>query len=162
MVKALLFPLLLALTEDTRSLAFVHTHTGERIDVTYRIAGELVPEAIDDLNRFLRDHRNGEVMEMDPRLFDLLWTMRERAGSDEPFHLVSGYRSPQTNEMLRGQGRKVAKKSQHVEGKAIDVRLPGVPTERLRDIARELGVGGVGFYQRSDFVHVDTGRVRYW
>ena len=140
----------------------MHTHTGESLAVDYQVDGVLVPGAVNSLNRFLRDHRNGRVVEMDPVLFDVLWTLRERAGVDTPYQLISGYRSPETNEMLRGLGRKVAKNSLHMQGRAIDVRLPGVPTAKLRDLARELGVGGVGYYAHSDFVHVDTGRVRYW
>jgi uncharacterized protein YcbK (DUF882 family) len=149
-------------TVDSRSLEFVHTHTGETLAVAYQVDGVLVPSAVNALNHFLRDHRNGQIVQMDPELFDLLWTLRERTGVDAPFQLVSGYRSPQTNEMLRSIGRKVAKKSLHMQGQAIDIRLPGVPTHELRDLARELGVGGVGYYAKSDFIHVDTGRVRYW
>ncbi len=147
---------------NTRSLAFVHTHTGESVSVDYRVDGSLVPDAVATLNRFLRDHRNGQTKAIDPELFDLLWQLRQRAGVDGPYHLISAFRSPETNEMLRAQGRGVAKNSLHMAGKAIDIRLPGVPTARLRELARELGVGGVGFYANSDFIHVDTGRVRYW
>ena len=164
MVANLLLALILlgATDRNVRTLEFVHTHTSETVRVAYAVDGVLVPDAVATLNRFLRDHRNGEVIEIDPKLFDLLWTIRQRAGVDGPFHLISGYRSAQTNEMLRSQGRQVGKYSMHVKGQAIDIRLPGVPTSTLRKIATELKAGGVGYYPNSDFIHVDTGRVRYW
>ena len=164
MIANLLLPLILfcATAPNVRTLEFVHTHTSETVAVAYAVDDALDPDEITRLNRFLRDHRNGEVIAIDPKLFDLLWTIHERAGVDGPFHLISGYRSPQTNEMLRSQGRQVAKNSMHVKGQAIDIRLPGVPTATLRKIATELKVGGVGYYPNSDFIHVDTGRVRYW
>ena len=164
MIANLLLPMILfcATQQNQRTLDFVHTHNSETVAVAYAVDNALVPGAITKLNHFLRDHRNGEVIEIDPQLFDLLWTIRERAGVDGPFHLISGYRSPQTNEMLRSQGRQVAKNSMHVKGQAIDIRLPGVSTATLRKIATELKAGGVGYYPKSDFIHVDTGRVRYW
>ena len=121
-----------------------------------------VPEAVARLERFLRDHRNGKTREIDPKLFDLLYALRERAAVKAPFHLVSGYRSPETNEMLRSKSGGVARKSQHLLGKAIDVRLRGVDTADLRDAAIDLARGGVGFYRESDFIHLDTGGVRQW
>ncbi len=145
-----------------RSLAFVHTHTGESIRVEFKRNGVYSEKALSRLTSFLRDHRNGKSESIDPRLFDLLYELRERVGSKDAFHLVSAYRSPETNQMLRRTTSGVAKKSMHVEGRAIDIRLPGVATRRLRDIALELGVGGVGYYESSDFLHVDTGRVRRW
>jgi uncharacterized protein YcbK (DUF882 family) len=145
-----------------RSISFVHTHTGETISVVYKRDGELVPDALARLNRFLRDHRTGDVHEVDPDVFDFLWEIRKEVGSDEPFHLVSGYRSPVTNEKLRRAGRKIGKKSLHVKGQAIDFRLPGTDTARLRDVALALKRGGVGYYRESDFIHVDIGRVRRW
>jgi uncharacterized protein YcbK (DUF882 family) len=164
LIANVLLPLILlcATERNVRTLEFVHTHTSETVAVAYAVDEALVPDEITRLNRFLRDHRNGEVIEIDPKLFDLLWTIHERAGVKGPFHLISGYRSPQTNEMLRSQGRQVARNSMHVKGQAIDIRLPGVPTSTLRKIATELKVGGVGYYPNSDFIHVDTGRVRYW
>ena len=164
MIANMLLPLILlcATERNVRTLEFVHTHTSETVAVAYAVDDALDPDEITRLNRFLRDHRNGEVIEFDPELFDLLWTIHERAGVEGPFHLISGYRSPQTNEMLRSQGRQVARNSMHVKGQAIDIRLPGVPTSTLRKIATELKAGGVGYYPNSDFIHVDTGRVRYW
>jgi uncharacterized protein YcbK (DUF882 family) len=145
-----------------RSISFVHTHTGEAISVVYRRGGVLVPEAIERLSHFLRDHRTDEMHSMDPEVFDLLWDIREAVASTEPFHIVSGYRSPETNEKLRQAGRGVVKNSLHLKGQAIDFRLPGTDTARLRDVAVALKRGGVGFYRKSDFLHVDTGRVRQW
>lgn len=144
------------------SIAFVHTHTGESIAVDFKKDGAYVPEAVERLERFLRDHRNGQMHDIDPKLFDILFTIQQRVGVETPFHLVSCYRSPATNEMLRRRSRGVAKNSMHTRGRAIDVRLPGVDTAVLRDIALELEEGGVGYYEESDFIHVDTGRVRRW
>lgn len=147
---------------ETRSIAFVHTHTGESISVDFKEDGIFIPEKVAELNRFLRDHRNGKTTEMDLALFDILYEIRERAGSREAFQLVSAYRSPETNDMLRRTTSGVAKNSMHTHGRAIDVRLPDVETKQLREIALELKQGGVGYYERSDFIHVDTGRVRFW
>ena len=146
----------------SKSIAFVHTHTGESISVEFKRNGVFNLQAIAKLNQFLRDHRNGQAREMDPELFDILHEIQRRAGTDAPFHLISAYRSPETNEMLRRTTNGVAKKSMHTNGRAIDVRLPGVDTELLQRIALELEQGGVGYYQKSDFIHVDTGRVRRW
>lgn len=118
--------------------------------------------ALDEINRFLKDLRTGEVADMDPELLDLLHDVRNELGSDETFEVISAYRSPQTNEMLRASTSGVAKNSQHLRGNAIDVCLRGTPTRKLRDTALEIQRGGVGFYRKSDFVHLDTGRVRSW
>ena len=115
------------------------------------------------LNTFLRDHYSGIVGSMDPTLFDLLYRVRQALGTSQTFDVISGYRSPVTNSTLRNtRGGGVARKSLHMEGKAIDVRLPGVPLAELRDAAKSLKAGGVGYYPDSQFVHVDTGRVRSW
>ena len=119
-------------------------------------------EALDAINHFLRDFRTGDEMTMDPSLLDLLHTVYGRTGSSGHFEIISAYRSPKTNEMLRGRSNGVAKRSQHLLGKAIDVRLTDVPIDKIRKVAYELGVGGVGFYRKSDFVHLDTGRFRTW
>jgi uncharacterized protein YcbK (DUF882 family) len=146
-----------------RTLAFYHTHTGERLRVTYVENGVPVPEALAEISRFLRDFRTGDVHPIDPELLDALYALRSRAGDRGTYEIISGYRSPRTNEMLRNNGGGgVAKRSLHMEGKAIDVRLTGVRTSRLREEALALHVGGVGYYPDSDFVHVDTGRVRQW
>lgn len=148
-----------------RVLAFNHTHTRERIDLTYAINDQYVPDALRTLNRFLRDHYSGTVGQMDPQLFDLLHQVRLALGGSAlpAFEVISGYRCPETNSHLRNsRGGGVAKRSLHMEGKAIDVRLPGVPLAELRDAAIALGVGGVGYYPSEQFVHIDTGRVRRW
>jgi uncharacterized protein YcbK (DUF882 family) len=149
---------------EKRQLSFHHTHTGKRLNVVYWEDGNYVPDALADINRFLFDFRTGDRVEMDPTLLDLIYDVRASLGSDGVYQVVSAYRSPQTNEMLRGRSAAsgVAKKSQHVLGKAIDVRLEGVRTAELRDAAIRLQRGGVGFYESSDFVHMDTGRVRRW
>ena len=147
---------------DARQLTFYHTHTLQSLDVVYYENGEYVDSALDEINRFLKDFRTGDIAEMDPRLLDILHDVRNELGSDETFEVISAYRSPKTNEMLRSNSGGVARNSQHLLGNAIDVRLRGVPIEDLRDTALEMQRGGVGFYRQSDFVHMDTGRVRRW
>lgn len=146
-------------------LAFNHTHTRERVELVYAVNGDYVPDALTTLNRFLRDHYSGTVGRMDPQLFDLLHQVRLALGgkSLSAYEVISGYRCPETNDHLRNsRGGGVAKRSLHMEGKAIDVRIPGVPLAELRDAASSLQAGGVGFYPREQFVHIDTGRVRTW
>ncbi len=148
-----------------RVLAFDHTHTRERIHLVYAVDGQYVPDALTSLNRFLRDHYSGTVGQMDPQLFDLLHDVRRALGGQSlgAFEVISGYRCPETNNHLRNsRGGGVAKRSLHMEGKAIDVRIPGVPLAELRDAALSLQAGGVGYYPREQFVHIDTGRVRSW
>jgi uncharacterized protein YcbK (DUF882 family) len=153
----------LASLPDARSLEFDHTHTGERISVVFAVGSHYVPDALNIVNRFLRDHYSGEVGKIDPQLLDLLFRTRQELGSDQPFHVISGYRCATTNTKLRnGRGGGVARNSLHMQGKAIDIRIPGVPLSDLRDAATSLSLGGVGFYPRDKFVHVDTGKVRYW
>ena len=148
---------------DARQLALEHTHTREQIALVYALGDAFVTQALGSLNHFLRDHYSGEVGQMDPQLFHLLHQVRQELGTQQPFQVISGYRSPATNATLRNtRGGGVAKHSLHMDGKAIDVRLPGVPLADLRDAARSLGGGGVGFYPHEQFVHIDTGRVRHW
>ena len=147
---------------DARQLSFYHTHTQQNLDVVYYQNGEYVDSAMDEINRFLKDFRTGDVAEMDPKLLDILYDARAELGSDGTYEVISAYRSPKTNEMLRGKSGGVARNSQHLLGNAIDVRLRGVPTAELRDTALEMRRGGVGYYEKSDFVHIDTGRVRRW
>ncbi len=151
-----------ASTIDEQRLSFYHTHTRETLDVTYTQNGEYVQSALVELNEFLSDFRTGDVGVVDPQLLDLIHDVRESLGSQGTFEVISAYRSPKTNEMLRARSSGVARNSQHVLGKAIDVRLRGVETSRFRDAAIELQRGGVGYYEKSDFVHIDTGRVRRW
>ena len=148
--------------EDVRHLSFYHTHTSEKLSVTYYEHGQYVTTALEELNHFLRDFRTGEATEMDPGVFDILLDVQLNSGSTGVFHVISAYRSPATNEMLRSKSGGVAKNSQHLLGTAIDVRLTDLDTAELRDVAKSLERGGVGYYGKSDFVHVDTGRVRQW
>jgi uncharacterized protein YcbK (DUF882 family) len=153
----------LASLPNARSLEFDHTHTGERISVVFAVGHHYVPDGLSTLNRFLRDHYSGVVGQIDPQLFDLLYKTRQELGSDQPFHVISGYRCAATNSHLRNsRGGGVARNSLHMQGKAIDIRIPGVPLSDLRDAAMSQSVGGVGFYPRDKFVHLDTGKVRYW
>ena len=144
-------------------MRFLHTHTGEKLDVVYRDGNSYVPGALTELDHFLRDYRNGEVRHYDPRLFDLLYKLLDAAGRPEAWiNVVCGYRTPQTNAYLRSHGHSVAKHSLHMQAMAIDIRLPGTSTAKLRDLALALHEGGVGYYAGSDFIHVDVGRVRRW
>lgn len=146
-----------------RNLAFDHTHTREQIALVYANGDRYLPKALNRLNYFMRDHYSGKVGVMDPKLFDILYRLRSSLGARQSFHVISGYRHPATNEMLRKtRGGGVAKRSLHMDGKAVDIRLPGVPLTELRDAALALKAGGVGFYPRDQFVHIDTGAVRNW
>ncbi|MFZ2652514.1 MAG: DUF882 domain-containing protein [Burkholderiaceae bacterium] len=152
-----------ALVPGVRALAFVHTHTQERIDLVYARHEHYVPAALGSLNHFLRDHYTGEVGAIDPRMFDLLHQVHTALAAKHPFEVISAYRCAATNTKLRqARGGGVARHSLHLEGRAIDVRLTGVALADLRDAALLLRAGGVGFYPREQFVHIDTGRVRSW
>jgi uncharacterized protein YcbK (DUF882 family) len=145
-----------------RRLRLRHAHTGERLDVVYFDGGPL-PGALTELDRFLRDFRTGESHPIDPGVLDIAWGLARAAGSEGELEIVSGYRSSRTNEILRARPESgVAGHSLHLVGRALDLRLPGTPTRRLRDLAVAMGRGGVGFYAASDFVHLDTGRPRRW
>jgi len=148
--------------DDSRSLKFFHTHTGKSLEVTYYSNGLYLLEPMEELRDFLADWRDGEKMDIDPKLMDILWKIQQVSGNSGTYEVISAYRSPGTNRYLRGRSKAVAQSSQHLQGKAIDVRLRGMETSKLRDIALELELGGVGYYEKSDFVHVDTGRVRRW
>jgi len=146
-------------------LRFFHTHTGERLDVVYRRGDQYIPEALDELDHYLRDHRTGDVRHFDPHLFDLLNDLTASLGdSGGEIDVICGYRTPWSNEFLRTRNPHtgVAQHSLHMRAQAIDIRLPGIPTSELRDAALRLHRGGVGYYRSSDFVHVDVGRVRHW
>ena len=146
----------------TRSLSFFHTHTGESLTVDYAIDGEYQDAALALVNQFLRDFRNGEVHAIDARLLDILYDLRQLVAGDVRYEVISAYRSPQTNAKLRETSTGVSAHSLHMEGRAIDVRVTNFPTLKLRDLALSLQRGGVGYYAGSDFVHLDTGRVRSW
>jgi len=149
--------------ERERVLSMRHLHTDERLTLTYRIGDHYQRDALQRLNHFLRDFRTGDVTPIDPQLFDLLHDVKRYLGhEDGTFEIIGGYRSPHTNAMLRRTSSGVARKSLHMTGQAMDIRLGEMPTRRVRDAALSLARGGVGYYSRSDFVHVDTGRVRRW
>ena len=149
--------------EPTYRLRLYHTHTNERIDVVYRVGDDYVPSAVDQLDRFLRDHRTGDVIQLDRRVFDLLHDLTAATGHpDAEIDIVCGYRTPWSNEFLRRTTQGVSSHSLHMQGEAIDIRMPGVSTAQLRDVALTLHRGGVGYYPESRFVHVDVGRVRRW
>jgi uncharacterized protein YcbK (DUF882 family) len=152
----------LATAAGPRSLRFVHTHTGESLTAAYFDGSGYDAASLSDVNHLLRDFRTGESHLIDPRLLDILYDLQVLADRDAEFEVISGYRSPATNAMLHRLSSGVAEHSQHLLGKAIDVRLSGYSTRRLSGHARALSRGGVGFYASSDFVHIDTGRVRYW
>ncbi len=144
-------------------LRLYHLHTGEHIDVVYRVGNHYMPDAVAQLDHFLRDHRTGDVKDYDLREFDLLHDLMARLGRpDGTIDIVCGYRTPWSNNYLREHGHGVALHSQHMEAKAIDIRIPGVPTVEVRDAALALHRGGVGYYDQSNFVHVDVGPVRHW
>ena len=143
-------------------LSLHNLHTGERLDVRFREDRAYDRRALGALNHLLRDWRQDEVLPIDPKLFDMMAEIASRVGQPPRFEIVSGYRSPKTNDMLRRNGRGAAKQSLHMVGQAIDLRLDGAKLPRLRQAAIDLGAGGVGYYPRSGFVHIDTGDVRSW
>ena len=145
-----------------RSLSFYQTHTGETLDTCYWKDGDYSPQALQQINHILRDHRTGDVKDIDKQLLDLLFVLKKKMKTDSEFHIISGYRSPLTNQKLRSKSTGIAKNSLHMVGKAIDIRLPGIPLTKLRDAALDLQAGGVGYYPASKFIHVDTGRIRRW
>ena len=145
-----------------RKLSFYQTHTGETLSATYWQNGLYDTRALGELNYILRDFVNGEEMPIDRRLLDLLTDLHRQLGSHAPFEIVSAYRSPSTNAMLRARSDGVAKNSYHLKAMAIDVRLKDVPLDRLHQVEVDMKQGGVGVYRQSDFVHIDVGPVRYW
>jgi len=146
----------------TRRLVLSNTHTGEVLDTIYWANGSYLPAELGRLDWVFRDHRTSDVLAIDSRLFDLLHDLAATAGLEPRYHIVSGYRSPATNAMLAAKSDGVSSRSLHMEGKAIDIRLEGLPLATLRDLALARRAGGVGYYPDSDFVHLDVGRVRSW
>ena len=146
----------------SRKLAFHNLHTEEKLSLTYFNHGHYVPDAVHNLSYLLRDHRSGDMHAMDPELFNLLDDLQASLGGNKTFQVISGYRSPATNKMLSKTSSGVAKKSFHMQGKAIDIRVVGVDSRKVQKAAIRLARGGVGYYRRSDFVHLDTGNVRSW
>jgi len=153
-VKDLLLP--------ERSLFFYNTYTGETLQESYWSDGQYITDVLNDINHIFRDHITETIEAIDTNLLDLLFALKEKMKITEPFHIVSGYRSPQTNAKLRKHKKGVAKNSLHMYGKAADIRVPGYSTKALRMAAIDLQGGGVGYYPRSGFVHLDVGELRYW
>ena len=151
-----------ASSPEPRRLRFYHTHTRSRLELAYHDGDRYLPEALERIDVFLRDFRTRDVHPIDPNLLDILSAIRSTFDTDGCFEVISGYRSPATNEDLRRRTDGVAKASLHMQGRAIDVRLAGVRTNRLRRAATDLARGGVGYYPKSDFIHLDTGRFRTW
>ncbi len=147
---------------DTRTIRLYHAHTGESIEATYRINGHYDTAVLEKLNWFLRDWRRDEATKMDPRLFDAVWETYRAAGATQPITVLCGFRSPQTNAMLRARSRGVAQHSQHILGRAMDSTMPGMSMEKVREVAMRLQMGGVGYYPGTNFVHIDVGGVRHW
>jgi uncharacterized protein YcbK (DUF882 family) len=149
---------------DTRTLSFVNRHTNETGSFTFRVNGQYDGAELDKLNWFMRDWRLNEQIKMDPKLFDILWEVYRQSGSSQPIDVLSGYRSPQTNAMLRRRSRQVAEHSQHMQGKAVDAHFIDIGPGPIRDIAMRMQEGGVGFYPigSTPWVHIDSGTVRYW
>jgi uncharacterized protein YcbK (DUF882 family) len=148
--------------EGARRIAFRNSHTGEIFSGVYRVGDKYLPDAFDRINIVLRDFRSNELFPIDPRVIDIIYTVHQMTHQVEPYEVLSGYRCPKTNAGLRQGGEGVAKNSLHMTGQAIDLRLPGFDTRQIRNIAVSLKAGGVGYYPKSNFVHMDTGDVRTW
>ena len=145
-----------------RDLELYNVNTKEKLNIIFWADGRYIPSALDELNWFMRDWRINTVTPMDPDLYTLMHNIYDEVDGEEPIHVLSALRTPESNKILRQQGYKPAKKSQHLEGRAVDLTIPNVPVTEIRDEALEIGVGGVGYYPDNHFVHVDTGRVRRW
>lgn len=147
-----------------RKISFRNSHTGETFSGVYRVGDKYLPDAFERINVVLRDFRTNELFPIDPRVLDIIHAVHEKTQLSEPYEILSGYRCPKTNAMLREGTSKtgVAKNSLHMTGQAIDLRLPGFDTRRIRDLAQSLKAGGVGYYSSSNFVHMDSGDVRHW
>lgn len=144
------------------TISIKNAHTGEVFNGVYRVGGYYVPRAFRQINHIMRDHYNGDLHPIDPRLVDVLAKLQKRCACSEPLTILSGYRSPNTNAMLRKVSHNVARNSFHMKGQAADIRVPGTGVGQVRQVAMSLNAGGVGYYPRAAFVHVDTGDVRHW
>ncbi len=168
MVPAVASPVMAAVfsngkvTRGARRVSFRNQHTGETFSGVYRVGDKYLPDAFERINVVLRDFRSNEVFPIDPRVIDIIYTVHEMTSNSEPYEVLSGYRCPKTNAMLREASGGVAKNSLHMTGQAIDLRMPGYSTTRIRDLAKKLRAGGVGYYAKSDFVHMDCGDIRHW
>lgn len=148
--------------EGARRISFRNSHTGEIFSGVYRVGDKYLPDAFERINVVLRDFRTNELFPIDPRVIDIIYSVHNLTQRDEPYEVLSGYRCPKTNAGLRSHSEGVAKNSLHMTGQAIDLRLPGFETKQIRKLAVSLKAGGVGYYPKSDFVHMDTGDVRTW
>lgn len=148
--------------DGARKIAFRNSHTGETFSGVYRVGDKYLPDAFDRINIVLRDFRTNELFPIDPRVIDIIYTVHQTTHQADPYEVLSGYRCPKTNASLRAHSEGVAKNSLHMTGQAIDLRLPGFDTKQIRNIAISLKAGGVGYYAKSNFVHMDTGDVRTW
>lgn len=147
---------------NTRTLKMRNLHTGERLNAAYWSGGNYDSSGLKQFNRLLRDHRANETTRMDPKVLDIVYKLKQKLNYNGEVEIISGYRSVKTNNKLRAAGRGVAKRSYHTRGMALDIRMPGIPLSKLRRAALDLKAGGVGYYPKSNFVHVDTGPVRRW
>lgn len=146
-----------------RRLSLHNLHTGERLSTTYWADGGYLEDELAAINRLLRDHRSGEINPIDRKLLDRLYSLQQQLGNNATYQVISGYRSPSSNAKLQKVSNGgVAKRSLHMQGRAIDIRLPGVELKHLRQVALNQKAGGVGYYERSNFIHLDTGRTRFW
>lgn len=145
-----------------RKLSFYHMHTGETLNVAYFEKGKYIPGALHEMNTILRDWRTGDVQAIDPALFDQLYALQRMVDTPGAYHVICGYRSPKTNQTLHARSDGVASHSLHLEGRAIDINLPGRGLAQLHKAALSMRAGGVGYYPSSDFIHLDTGRIRRW
>ena len=145
-----------------RQLAFKNTHTGEGVSTVYWAAGDYISDGLAEINDVLRDHRTDEIHPIDTKLLEMLFLLQAKTGSRQAYEVISGYRSPATNAALRNKSSGVAKRSFHMRGKAIDIRLPGIELKNLQQAALDLRAGGVGYYPGSGFIHVDVGPTRSW
>ena len=149
-------------TSEVRDLHFYNVNSREDLKITYWKDGWYIPEALSEINHIFRDSRTGKVKPIKKELLDLLYNVRQNVDFDKPFQIVSGYRTPRSNAILRRRKRGVAKNSLHMYGKAVDIRVPGVSLRKLKREVKKLEQGGVGYYPRANFLHVDIGEVRYW
>jgi len=165
-VASLMAPKVIARAIDVgageRKLKLYNLHTGEWANATYWAEGEYIDDELATIDKVLRDYRTGEIKQIDPRLLDNLYRLQTKVAKPGAFHVISGYRSAVTNARLHNKNQGVAKRSLHMQGRAIDIRLPGVNLKNLRHAALKMRAGGVGYYPRSDFIHLDTGRTRKW
>jgi uncharacterized protein YcbK (DUF882 family) len=151
-----------AASNKTWRVVFRHTHTGESFNGVYRVGNKYLPDAFERMNYVLRDFRTGEVFPMDPRVIDLLAIVQRKTGRKQPMDVLSGYRSPRTNNRLHHKTSGVARNSLHMYGQALDISMKDYSSRNIQKIALDLNAGGVGYYPKSDFVHIDTGAVRSW